>query len=551
MSKKTRAPAPASVHADARYFNRELSWLAFNERVLEEALDTNNPLLERLKFIAIVSSNLDEFFMVRVGGLQILRDDPRDDREIVDPPPEKQLSEISRRAHAMVAAQYKCFLDELTPQLRDAGIHRLDVDDLTTNLYEHVETFFEHELCPVLSPLALNNTKEPPLLPGLAMHLAVRMNPVEGKKGARIAVVTLPRKLGRFITLPIEVGHNYVPVEDVVRLFIDRLFPGEIIQECVPFRITRNAGMSVREDPTSDLLAEMKSVLSKRKNSACVRLETSDEISKTLLAFLQKLVGVDDAHTYLTNGPLDLAAYFNFARMTGFDSLREKSWPPQPLPGARPKESMFDTIRRGDIVLYHPYQSFDPIVRLLEEAAEDPDVLAIKQILYRTSENSPVVKALARAANRDKHVTALVEVKARFDEARNIGWAEALEQTGVQIIYGLKRLKTHAKICIIVRREPGGIRRYVHFGTGNYNEITARLYTDVSFMTCQDDYGADATAFFNMITGYAQPMGFRRIEAAPLRTTSAHSGANRRRNTAAATGAKGPDHGQDEFAGGS
>ena len=510
------APA-APISPEPRQFSRELSWLAFNTRVLEEALDASNPLLERLKFLAIVSSNLDEFFMVRVGGLQLLKGQGRKDRDAAGLDPDEQLAEISRRAMAMVDAQYNCFLDEVKPRMRAAGINRQDVDKLTPSLYEHVQHIFEHELYPVLSPLALENSDEPPLIPGLTLHLAVRLKSAGGeRRKPRIAVVTLPKKLGRFITLPIDEGHNYALVEDVVRLFIDRLFPGESVTECVPFRITRNADMSVREDLASDLLAEMKDVLSQRRNSACVRLELAERASNPLRSFLQKMLEVHDAHTYAIRGPLDLAAYFSLARMTGFDDLREKPWTPQPLPGAQPKESMFDIIRRGDVVLYHPYQSFDPVVRLIEEAAEDPDVLAIKQILYRTSENSPVVAALARAATRDKHVTALVELKARFDEARNIGWAEALEQTGVQVIYGLKRLKTHAKICIIVRREPGGIRRYVHYGTGNYNEITARLYTDVSFMTCHEEYGADATAFFNMITGYAQPVNFQRIEAAPL-----------------------------------
>ncbi len=500
-----------------RQFSRELSWLAFNHRVLEEALDASNPLLERLKFLAIVSSNLDEFFMVRVGGLQLLRADGRRDRDAAGLDPEQQLAEISRRTQAMVAAQYACFRDEVKPRLRAAGIHRQDVDQLTPALYEHLQHVFEHEIYPLLSPLALDNPEEIPLIPGLNLHLAVRLKAAEGgKRKPRFAVVTLPRKLGRFITMPIDKDHNYVLAEDVVRLFVDRLFPGETVNECVPFRITRNADMSVREDLASDLLAEMKDVLSQRRNSACVRLEIHQSASKSLLVFLQQILEVDEAHTYLIDGPVDLAAYFSLARMTGFDDLREKPWTPQPLPGVQPKELMFDVIRRGDVLLYHPYQSFDPVVRLIEEAAEDPDVLAIKQILYRTSENSPIVAALARAATRDKHVTVLVELKARFDEARNIAWAEALEQTGVQVIYGLKRLKTHAKICIIVRREPGGIRRYVHFGTGNYNEITSRIYSDVSFMTCQDEYGADATAFFNMITGYSQPVQFRRIEAAPI-----------------------------------
>jgi polyphosphate kinase len=247
-----------------------------------------------------------------------------------------------------------------------------------------------------------------------------------------------------------------------------------------------------------------------------MRLEVADRVSKTLLSFLQSALKIDDTGTCAIRGPLDLAAFFGIARMTGFDRLRDELWPPQPAPNIGPNDSMFDVIAKRDVLLYHPYETFDPVVRLVEEAADDPDVLAIKQILYRTSEKSPIVAALARAANRDKHVTVLVELKARFDEARNIGWAEALEQTGVQVIYGLRGFKTHAKICIIVRREAGGIRRYVHFGTGNYNEITARLYSDISFMTCQEDYGADATAFFNTITGYSQPTPFRKIEAAPI-----------------------------------
>lgn len=497
-------------------FSRELSWLAFNHRVLEEALDAKNPLLERLKFLSIVSSNLDEFFMVRVGGLQLLRDDGRRDKDAAGLTPDEQLAEISRRAHAMVDAQYACFMNELKPQMRAAGLFRQDVDELSSSLYEHVRHLFEHEIYPLLSPISLEGFDKTPLIPGMNMHIAVRLKPAVGTKTPRYAVVTIPRKLGRFVTLPIDKGHNYTFVEEVVTLFIDRLFPGESVQESIPFRLTRNADLSVREDLASDLMAEMKDILSQRRNAACVRLEVSKTVSKTLLQFLKELLSVDEAHTYLIPGPLDLTAYFSLARMTGFDELREKPWIPQPLLGWQPKDSMFDVIRRGDVVLHHPYQSFDPVVRLLEEAAEDPDVLAIKQILYRTSENSPIVAALARAAARDKHVTALVELKARFDEARNIGWAEALEQMGVQVIYGLKRLKTHAKICIIVRREAGGIRRYVHFGTGNYNEITARTYTDISFMTCQEDYGADATAFFNMITGYAQPINFRRIEAAPI-----------------------------------
>ena len=499
------------------FINRELSWIAFNRRVLEEALAPEALLLERHKFLAITASNLDEFFMVRVGGLELLLDQGKKTPDICGMNTDQQLAEISALTQAMVRDQYQCYMTDLEPGMRNAGMRRLRRDELTAPLYEHLQNMFEHEIYPVLSPISVESGVDLPLLPGLGINLLVRLKGAETEsKKNRFAIVSIPRKLGRFITLPIEEGHNYMLVEDVVGEFVQRLFPGEPIAEWIPFRITRNADMGVREDLASDLLQEMKDVLSKRKQSDCVRLEVSKDITRTALAFLQSAFQVRDDFVFVIPGPLDLSSFFGVARMTGFDDLRDKPWPPQLPPAVRPGESMFDAISRGNILLYHPYESFDPVVRLIEEAADDPDVLAIKQILYRTSEKSPVVAALARAANREKHVTALVELKARFDEARNIGWSEALEQTGVQVIYGIKGVKTHAKICVIVRREPTGIRRYVHFGTGNYNEITARMYTDVSFMTCEEDYGADATAFFNMITGYSQPVSFRKIDAAPI-----------------------------------
>jgi polyphosphate kinase len=505
---------PESKKSD--FINRELSWIAFNRRVLEEALDPSNPLLERLKFLAITASNLDEFFMVRVGGLEILLDQKKNDRDPSGLTTEQQLREIGGLAHGMMDDQQKLLLEDLEPRLVEAGLRRLRREDLVANLYEYLEGFFEREIYPVLSPISVESGDDFPSLPGLGINLVVRLKGPDDARKNRFAVVAIPRKIGRFITLPVEKGHNYMTVEDVVGEFIQRLFPGEPVQEWAPFRITRNADMSAREDLASDLLAQMKEILTARKNSDCVRLEVSSGMSKTSLAFLQGALNVGDDFVYAAPGPLDVSAYFALARLAGFDELRDKPWPPQPHPAVRAGTSMFETIARGDALLFHPYDSFDPVVRLVEEAADDPDVLAIKQILYRTSEKSPVVAALARAANREKHVTVIVELKARFDEARNIGWAEALEQTGVQVIYGLKGLKTHAKILIIVRREAGGIRRYLHFGTGNYNEITARLYSDVSYMTCREDYGADATAFFNMITGYSQPVAFRKLEAAPL-----------------------------------
>ncbi len=504
-----------SEKEEPRFLNRELSWLEFNQRVLDEALAKESPVLERLKFLAITSSNLDEFFMVRVGGLHQLVEEGKKEEDFSGRTPVQQLTEVSERIRKMVADQYACLLDDLEPKMAAAGLRRRPMKEAEPGSYEHISEVFTRDIYPVLTPVAVQ-ADEFPLLAGLTLSIAVRLKPAKDSTKPRYAVVTLPKKLGRFITLPVVEGHNFVAIEDIAGEFIDRLFPGEEIAEWVPFRITRNADMSVQEDLAEDLLAGMKEILTARRQSACIRLEIASRVSKMLLSFLQSALKIDDAGTYLIRGPLDLAAFFGIARMTGFDHLRDEVWPPQPAPGIAPNDSIFDVISKRDVLLYHPYETFDPVVKLVEEAADDPDVLAIKQILYRTSEKSPVVAALARAANREKHVTVLVELKARFDEARNIGWAEALEQTGVQVIYGLKGLKTHAKICIIVRREAGGIRRYVHFGTGNYNEITARLYSDISFMTCQEDYGADATAFFNTITGYSQPVPFRKIEAAPI-----------------------------------
>lgn len=504
------------------YNNRELSWIDFDRRVLEEALDPTLPPLERLKFLAIVSSNLDEFFMVRVGGLDLLLARGKNEPELSGLTTEQQLTQISSLVHAMVAEQYACLLNDLVPQLASEGLRRITMDEATPAVHEYLEQVFDHDLYPILSPLAVRDDEEFPFIPGLNLNLIVRLKPSarsgKGKKRLpdRHAVVPIPRKLSRFITVPIDEGHNYALVEDVVSTFVQRLFPGEPIVECRIFRITRNADMGVREDLAVDLMMRMKEVLDARKQSDCIRLELDARTSADLRNWLIQALDVREDAIYDLDGPLDLSAYFGLARATGFDHLRDKPWPPQPSPGVPPGVPMFDILSRKDLLLHHPYESFDPVIRFIDEAANDPDVLAIKQILYRTSENSPIIAALTRAASRDKQVTAVVELKARFDEARNIHWAQSLEQSGVQVIYGIKGLKTHAKICVVVRREPGGIKRYVHFGTGNYNEITSRLYTDISYLTCREDYGADATAFFNMITGYSQPIRFRKIEAAPI-----------------------------------
>lgn len=499
-----------------KYINRELSWLEFNQRVLDEAHDAPTPLLERLKFLAITASNLDEFFMVRVGGLQMLAGQKSHRRDASGLTPREQLEAISDRAHQMIAEQYRCLLEELEPPLATHGVKRVAPEHLTHRQREAVERVFENEIYPVLSPIAVAAPQDLPLLINQTLNIAVQLKPAPEEREPRFAVIPLGRSLSRLVTLPSEGGYEYLLVEDAVTLLIERFFSGEDVVEAVPFRITRNADISVREDLAADLLESMKEILDARRVGDCVRLELPETASARTRQFLQQTFEVQDRDVYPAPGPLDLSAFVNLTDLGGFDALTNEPWPPQPSPDIDSTVPMFETLAQKDVLLLHPYQGFDPVVRLIEEAADDPDVLAIKQTLYRTSRKSPIVAALARAAQRGKYVTALLELKARFDEARNIGWAEQLEQAGVQVLYGVKGLKTHAKICVIVRREPHGVQRYVHFGTGNYNETTARIYSDISFLTSNEELGADATTFFNAITGYSQPRRMLKLEMAPL-----------------------------------
>ncbi len=500
----------------SNYLNRELSWLEFNQRVLDESCDAQIPLLERLKFLSITASNLDEFFMVRVGGLQIIANRPTKKLDHSGLTPDEQLKAISQRTHQMLVDQYQCFNGELEPKLAEAGIKRLRKGELTDRQSRGLEQVFEEEIFPVLSPVRVTGVEDFPILANQALNIFVQLSPATGSEIPRFAVISLRRNSTRFITLHADKGYAYTLIEDAVRLYVERFFPGEDVVEAVPFRITRNADMSVRDDLAADLMAEMEEILDARKQSECVRLEIDANASETSLSFLKQVLDVLNEDVFAAPGPLDLSAFMQLTDLPGFDNLKYEAWPPQPSPQVDLRRSIFDVLTQQDVLLCHPYDSFEPVVRLVETAADDPDVLAIKMTLYRTSRNSPLVAALRRAAERGKYVTAVVELKARFDEARNIEWAKNLEHSGVQVIYGVKGLKTHAKICVIVRREPQGVQRYVHFGTGNYNEITSRLYSDISFMTCHEEFGADATAFFNAVTGYSQPQQFHKIEVAPL-----------------------------------
>ena len=501
-----------------KYLNRELSWLEFNQRVLAEAQDANVPLLERLKFLAITASNLDEFFMVRVGSLQMLLAQGITKTDPAGMTPEQQLQAIGTRTHQMANEQYTCFLQEVEPKLAEAGLRRRRAAELAPRQAKLAEQLFDNELSSILTPIAVTSSEDFPLLATQSLSVCVRLDPAanDETKTPRFAIIPFGKLTSRFVSLPTENGYEFMLLEDVIAQHAQRFFPGEKVCECLPFRITRNADLSLREDLAADLLAEMEEVLETRRTGACVRLEVSDYVTTQLLAFLQDALKVANESVFVIPGPLDLSAYMQLCERSGFDHLRYESWPPQPSPSVDLGSSMFQVLQRQDLMLVHPYESFEPVLRLLEEAADDPQVLAIKQVLYRTSRNSPIVAALQRAAEKGKYVTVVVELKARFDEARNIEWAKSLELAGAQVLYGVKGLKTHAKCLVIVRREPQGIVRYVHFGTGNYNESTARLYSDVSFMTSNEELGADATSFFNAITGYSQPLNFRKIDMAPL-----------------------------------
>lgn len=499
------------------FFNRELSWLEFNQRVLEEAKSPDNPLLERLKFLAITASNLDEFFMVRVGGLHMARKAGRRKQDFAGLSPYAQLREINRRTRSMMEELNGCYADVLRPALDLAGVRHAAINALSSEQEAAVFDLFRDELFPVITPLAIEPGKPAPVFRNLELHLAIRLRKAGEDAGEDLlAVMAIGRSGPRLVPLPCDTGYAYVRREEVVKRYAANWFPGYDILETASFRVTRNADMAVQEEEAPDLISGMEDVLEERKSGDCVRLEVEEGVSTRLVGRLAEQIPGAKEHVYRIKGVLNLKDFMALAFLDGFDELKVEPWPPQPAPDIVPNEPMFDQIARKDLLLYHPYQSFDPVLRFIEEAAADPATMAIKMVLYRTSSESPIIAALKRAAQNRVNVTVLMELKARFDEARNMEWALDLEQDGVQVIYGVKGYKTHAKVCLVVRREPVGIVRYCHFGTGNYNESTAKLYGDISYLTCNAELGADASAFFNALCGYAQPRRFNLISMAPV-----------------------------------
>jgi len=498
------------------FTNRELSWLEFNQRVLDEACDPSVPLLEQLRFLAITASNLDEFFMVRVGSLLT---SIRAGETAPDPSgmsPLEQINAISIRTQKMVADQHQVYLRQMEPHLAEAGIRRRRPSELNDRQVDFVDTVFQEQIQAVLTPIAVHDPARFPLLFGRTVNVAVQLKGKTEAEPFRFAVIPFGRFDLRYITLPSAGGYEFILTEDAITLMAGRFFPGEEVVATVPFRVTRNADLTVSDEDGADLLAEMEDVLDYRKDSFCTRVEISDQVTRPILEFLKALLRVGERDIYVVPGPVGLSDLMQLSNVSGFDQHLYPAWSPCDSPKIDPSESIFDTMKSQDVMLFHPYESFEPVLRLLAEAAEDRDVVAIKQTLYRTSRNSPIVKSLMRAAENGKNVTVIVELKARFDEARNIEWARQLEYSGVQVIYGVRGLKTHAKACIVVRREPQGFQRYCHFGTGNYNEITSRFYTDLSLLTCNRDLGNDAISWFNAVTGSSQIQQFSQIESAPI-----------------------------------
>lgn len=497
------------------YLNRELSWLEFNQRVLNEALREDLPLLERLKFLAISASNLDEFFQVRVGGLMLLRRSGRRTPDASGLSPARQLTAIRERVMRMTADQYVLLNSVILPALEREGIRMLRVPELDHEQRAQVAATFEDLVFPLLTPLAVDPAGPPPVVPALQLIVACRLVDPESET-TRHALIPIPDSVGRRVQVTAgETDHSFLLVEDLVAAHADALFPGEAVTASTVFRVTRNGDIAVQEEDAIDLAGEMEDVLTARRFADTVRLELRTDAPRDLAKLIQTVTAASPQEVQRVDGPPGIAAFMELAFVPGFDGLKNQDWPVQNSPAVTPGSSMFETLATKDVLLFHPYESFEPVMRLIEEAAEDPDVIAIKQVLYRTARQSRIIDALIKAAENGKHVTALVELKARFDEARNLDRADELQRAGAQIVYGVKGLKTHAKICLVIRREAGHLRRYVHLGTGNYNEVTSRIYTDLSYLTCKPDYGNDASLFFNAVTGRSKLLRFQRLVPAP------------------------------------
>ncbi|RGS42042.1 RNA degradosome polyphosphate kinase [Roseburia hominis] len=523
-------------HLPEYYENRELSWLKFDARVLNEAKDKSIPLLERLKFVSITSSNLDEFFMVRVASLKDMVHADYRKRDIAGMTASEQLDRINTATRKLVESQYNTYNRSLVPLMAANGIHIIEkYEELTAEQAAYVDRYFEEDVYPVLTPMAVDASRPFPLIRNKTLNIAALLSSKKDEKhkdAVEFATVQVPGVLPRLVPIPADTSENsgevegrtFILLEQIIEKNIDKLFLNYHVLCAHPYRVMRNADLPIDEDEAADLLKEIQKQLKKRQWGEVIRLEVEASVDKKLLRFLKDELKVAEEDIFQISGPIDLTFLMKMYGLSGCDSLRYEPYKPQRVPEIEPGEDIFEAIRGGDILLHHPYETFDPVVDFIRQAASDPDVLAIKQTLYRVSGNSPIIASLAQAAENGKQVSVLVELKARFDEENNIVWAKKLEQAGCHVIYGLVGLKTHSKIALVVRREEDGIRRYVHLGTGNYNDSTAKLYTDCGIFTCNEAIGEDATAVFNMLSGYSEPLSWNELVLAPiwLRTRFMH-----------------------------
>ena len=515
-------------HLPEYYENRELSWLKFDARVLNEAKDKSIPLLERLKFVSITSSNLDEFFMVRVASLKDMVHAGYRKRDIAGMTASEQLDRINTATRKLVESQYNTYNRSLVPLMESNGIHIIEkYEELTAEQAVYVDRYFEEDVYPVLTPMAVDASRPFPLIRNKTLNIAALLSSKKDEKhkdAVEFATVQVPGVLPRLVPIPADTSENsgevegrtFILLEQIIEKNIDKLFLNYHVLCAHPYRVMRNADLPIDEDEAADLLKEIQKQLKKRQWGEVIRLEVEASVDKKLLRFLKDELKVAEEDIFQISGPIDLTFLMKMYGLSGCDSLRYEPYKPQRVPEIEPGEDIFEAIRVGDILLHHPYETFDPVVDFIRQAASDPDVLAIKQTLYRVSGNSPIIASLAQAAENGKQVSVLVELKARFDEENNIVWAKKLEQAGCHVIYGLVGLKTHSKIALVGRREEDGIRRYVHLGTGNYNDSTAKLYTDCGIFTCNEAIGEDATAVFNMLSGYSEPLSWNELVLAPI-----------------------------------
>lgn len=507
------------MNRSEKFTNRELSWLDFNYRCLSEARDKNIPLMERLKFLSITASNLDEFFMIRVASLKDQVNAGYTKKDIAGMTSQEQIDEILKVTHSFMATQYTTYNRSLLPSLNKEGLKIVtEYEKLTPEQSDYVDTYFKQEVFPVLTPMAVDSSRPFPLIRNKSLNIGALLMDKKKKDTIDFATVQVPSVLPRIVTIPADEDNctTIILLEQIIEKNIQKLFMNYKVLCATPFRVMRNADLTIDEDEAADLLIEIEKQLKKRQWGEAIRLEVEESIDKRLLKTLRRELNISEESIYKINGPLDLTFLMKVYGMDGFDHLKDQPYTPQRPGMLDPERDLFEQIREKDILLFHPYESFNPVVDFVRKAARDPEVLAIKQTLYRVSSHSPIIASLAEAAENGKQVSVLVELKARFDEEHNIVWARKLEKAGCHVIYGLVGLKTHSKITLVVRREEDGIRRYVHLGTGNYNDSTARLYTDLGLFTCKHQYGEDATAVFNMLSGYSEPLAWNKLSLAPL-----------------------------------